>query len=113
VSRARGRREELAVVLERYYRDCGWPVIRAEDGTVRARGIGGVTWIGLPVVADELLDPAFQERLQALSDERMPSGERCPLELLPSADCAAALRALLDHLRLSERGHVEVYELAA
>lgn len=106
-------REELAATLERYYRSCGFPVERYEDGSLRARGIGGVTWIGLPVVPDDLGDSAFGERLLALANERMPAGERCPLELLPAEECADDLRALLVDLRLERRGHVEVYSLAA
>lgn len=106
-------RERLTTLIESYYRSAGWTVARADDGTVRARGLGGVTWIGLPVVASDLADSAFPDRLRALGDERMPTGERCPLEVLPDEDCAAELRALLDELRLSERGHVEVYALAA
>ncbi len=58
-------------------------------------------------------DPAFEVRLLMLSDERMPRGELCPLELLPDESCASELRAVLDRLRLRERGHVEVYSLAA
>lgn len=106
-------RERLTTLMEDYYRGCGWPVSRAQDGTVRARGIGGVTWIGLPVVAGDLADPAFPDLLRALGNERMQSGELCPLELLPDEACAAGLRTLLDELRLGERGHVEVYALAA
>ena len=45
--------------------------------------------------------------------QRMPQGALCPLELLPAEDCADELRAVLARLRLSERGHVEVYSLAA
>ena len=106
-------REELTGLLERYYRGCGWPVERVADGTVRARGIGGITWIGVPVVASDLDDPDFAERLRVLSEERMPGGERCPLELLPAEDCGERLRGLLDRLRLAQRGHVEVYAIAA
>lgn len=106
-------RDRLADLLASYYRGCGWSVTRADDGTVRARGLGGVTWIGLPVVGDDLADPGFAEALRALSEERMPTGELCPLELLPDAGCADELRGLLDELRLSDRGHVEVYALAA
>jgi hypothetical protein len=108
-----GARQQLAGLLEEYYRGCGWSVTRAEDGTVRARGLGGVTWIGLPVVGDDLADPAFSEALRTLSEERMPTGELCPLELLPDAGCADELRGLLAELRLSDRGHVGVYSLAA
>lgn len=106
-------RADLVAHLEAYYRRCGWKVERAEDGTVRAAGLGGVTWIGLPVVGDDLADPGFGQRLLALADERMPAGQLCPLELLPAQDCAAELRGLLDELRLGDRGHVEVYSLAA
>lgn len=108
-----GRREELTTVLEGYYRGCGFPVERQEDGSLRARGIGGVTWIGLPVLADDLGDESFSRRLLGLAEERMPRGERCPLELLPDEGCADDLRALLAELRLDGRGHVEVYSLAA
>ncbi len=106
-------RVRLAEVLERYYRGCGFAVERHDDGSVRARGVGGVTWIGLPVIADDLADEAFASRLLDLSEERMPQGERCPLELLPAEECADELRALLAELRLERRGHVEIYSLAA
>jgi hypothetical protein len=106
-------RLRLANLIEAYYRGCGWPVERHHDGTVRAKGIGGVTWIGLPVVAPDLDDPAFPGTLRALGDERMPTGELCPLELLPDEACADGLRALLADLRLADRGHVEVYSVAA
>lgn len=107
------RRQELGELLERHYRSYGWSVERADDGTVRAAGLGGVTWIGLPVVADDVADPGFEARLLILSDERMAGGELCPLELLPDDDCADDVRAALDRLSLRERGHVEVYSLAA
>jgi hypothetical protein len=106
-------REELAERLEAHYRSSGWQVESAPDGTVRARGWGGVIWIGLPVALADLDDPAFDERVLALSSERMPTGELCPLELLPSPDCAERLEAALDRLGLGERGHVEVYAVAA
>jgi len=106
-------RQQLTAALERYYKSCGFPVDVHEDGSVRARGIGGVTWIGLAVLPDDLVDSSFGDRLLALADERMPAGERCPLELLPAEECADDLRALLAELRLERRGHVEVYSLAA
>lgn len=109
-----GRRQELRTLLESYYRSCGWRVEHAGDGTVRAAGIGGVTWIGLPVVKADLETPDFEERLVSLSEERMPhGGERCPLELLPDEECADEVKSLLDRLRLRERGHVEIYSVAA
>ena len=104
---------QLRDALESYYRGCGWTVERAADGTVRASGIGGVTWIGLPVVAADLDEEGFGERLLELADQRMPQGALCPLELLPAEDCADDLRVMLTRLRLSQRGHVEVYSLAA
>lgn len=106
-------RERLTTLLERHYRGSGWSVERVDDGTVRARGLGGVTWIGLPVVAADLRQPEFPDRLRALADERMPTGELCPLELLPDGPCAPDLRALLNDLRLADRGHVDVYAVAA
>lgn len=106
-------RDALFDALESHYRASGWTVERAADGTVRARGWGGVTWIGLPVTARDLDDPAFEGRLRKLGAERMPTGELCPLELLPDSGCDERLRALLGRLRLAERGHVEVYALAA
>jgi hypothetical protein len=106
-------RADLLTHLEAYYRDCGWKVERADDGTVRASGLGGVTWIGLPVTSADLADPSFAGRLAELAEERMPTGELCPLELLPSPDCSDELRQVLVDLRLGGRGHVEVYSLAA
>lgn len=105
--------EQLAAKLEAHYRASGWQVERASDGTVRAHGWGGVTWIGLPVTANDLDDPEFLRHLLALSSERMPTGELCPLELLPSSDCAERLRHVLESIGLDERGHVEVYAVAA
>ncbi len=66
------RKQELLAALEGVYRGSGWKVTPAEDGTLRATGPGGVTWIGLAVVAEDLAD-----------------------------------------LRLADRGHVEVYSVAA
>lgn len=107
-----GRRQELSNELERYYRACGWPVERAVDGTIRAVGTGGVTWIGMAVVADDLSSDEFPARLLELSNVRMgDDGARCPFELLPDAECADELYSLVHHLRLTER--VSVYSLAA
>ena len=105
------RRQELLGELERYYRSCGWKVERAEDGTLRAAGVGGVTWIGMAVVESDLADDSFPERLRELSDVRESDGARCPFELLPEPGCAGEVRSLLDRLRLSER--VVVYSVAA
>ncbi len=106
------RRQQLLDVLERYYRSCGWRAERGDDGTVRAAGPGGVTWIGMAVVPEDLGTEEFERRLLALSDERMPQGALCPLELLPAEECNHELRATLARLRLAERGHVAVYSLA-
>lgn len=105
------RRQELLDELARYYESCGWRVERAADGTVRAAGTGGVTWIGLAVVPEDLRADGFGERLLELCEQRMPAGERCPFELLPDESCADELRDVLAGLRLSER--VSVYSLAA
>ena len=72
-----------------------------------------MTWIGLPVVPEDLAEDTFEARLLELADVRMPGGELCPFELLPAEECADELRSLLDRLHLRERGHVEVYSLAA
>lgn len=108
------KRQELAAQLEAYYRSCGWKVRRAEDGTVRAEGPGSVTWIGLPVVAEDLADEGFDARLRELSEQRMlRGGELCPFELLPAPECTDELNATLGRLRLKARGNVAVYSLAA
>jgi hypothetical protein len=104
-------RDRLADLLAAYYEGSGFRVERRADGRVLGHGFGGVTWIGLPVVPSDLEDPAFPDRLRALSEERMPTGERCPLELLPDEPCADDLRALLGELHLAERRHVEVYSV--
>jgi hypothetical protein len=104
-------REDLLGHLEAYYRSCGWSIERARDGSVRASGAGGVTWVGLVVMPEDIGGEGFALRLRELSGERMPGGgERCPLELLPAAECAEELRALLAELGLSEL--VSVYSLA-
>lgn len=105
-------RQQLAAVIEKHYRSNGWKVERRDDGTVRAAGLGGVTWIGLPVVTADLDDEQFEHRLLTLGEERTAEGKRCPLELLPADDCTEGLRSLLRRLRLDERGHVEVYSTA-
>lgn len=105
------KRQELLGHLDAYYRSCGWPVERAEDGTVRATGAGAVIWIGVAVVPEDLSDTTFGSRLEELSRRHMPSGERCPLELLPAEECAAEVRALLVDLGLADL--VSVYSLAA
>jgi hypothetical protein len=107
------RKQELQDHLETYYRECGWKVQRADDGTIRAVGLGGVTWIGLAVTADDMTNDGFEAQLADLAEQRMPGGELCPFELLPDEDCAAELREVLGRLRLAERGHVEIYSLAA
>ena len=106
-------RQDLLEQLKRYYASCGWKVESSPDGTVRAAGPGGVTWIGLAVVPDDLAADDFEQRLFELSEQRMPAGQLCPFELLPAEECADELRATLDRLRLSERGHVALYSVAA
>ena len=102
-------RDELRGLLERHYRSHGWRVTRCDDGTVRASGLGDVTWIGVPVVSSDLSDKEFPARLVALGEERTADGRRCPLEILPGPKCSDDLHELLHSLQLDERGHVEVY----
>lgn len=105
------RREELTCELENHYRGRGWKVRRGSDGTVRAAGPGAVTWIGLPVVGEDL-EGGLGNRLQALARTRMDGvGARCPLEVLPDEGCAGEVRMLLARLRLDEV--VSVYSLVA
>ncbi|MEX0674098.1 MAG: hypothetical protein WD067_04940 [Gaiellaceae bacterium] len=105
------RRQELQAKLVDYYRSCGFKPRVAEDGTVRAAGLGGVTWIGLPILAEDL--GGLPQRLHELSAERMPTGQLCPLELLPEAGCEDEVRAVLRETRIADRRYVEVYSLAA
>jgi len=105
-------RNELIAALEEYYRSCGLRPERAPDGTVRARGFGGVTWIGLPVAAEDVDDAGFEARLVELGAQRMPTGELCPLELLPAPDCAERLYAILERVGLGEHGNVQLYTAA-
>jgi len=109
------RREELLGVVEGIYRRgsvWGEPS-RAEDGTVRVSDGGGVTWIAMAVLPEDVADDGFRNRLVELSQEHMPppDGRRCVLELLPSAECSNDVQVLLRELRLDER--VSVYSLAA
>lgn len=109
------RREELLDVLEGIYRggDVWGEPSRADDGTLRVPDSGGVTWIAMAVVPEDLDDDGLRDRLVALSGEHMPSpdGRRCVLELLPAKECESDVQALLRELRLDER--VSVYSLAA
>jgi hypothetical protein len=105
------RRQELQAKLVEYYRGCGFKPSVAEDGTVRAAGLGGVTWIGLAILPEDLA--RLPGRLQELSEERMPAGQLCPLELLPDASCEEDVREVLRQTRIGDRRYVEVYSLAA
>lgn len=105
------RRQELQTKLVEYYRGCGFKPAVADDGTVRAAGLGGVTWIGVPIVAEDL--EGLPARLLELSEERMPAGQLCPLELLPDAVCEDEVREVLRQTRIADRRYVEIYSLAA
>lgn len=107
-------REQLLKALETHYRESGWRVRRQDDSTVFADGPGGVTWIGTAVVPEDLRREDIEERLRALAEKRMEgSGELCPFELLPSADCQDELRELLSRIGISERSNVAIYSFAA
>lgn len=106
-------REELVQALEEVYRRGSvWrEPFRADDGTVRVTDSGGVTWIALAVVPEDLAGERFRERLLELTAQRMPDGRRCVVELLPAEECAEDVRALLRELRLEDV--VGVYARAA
>lgn len=107
-------RRELIEKLEAHYRQSGWTVKRAADGTLYADGPGGVTWIGAAIVSTDLEDEDTGERLRQMAEQRMEGGgELCPLELLPSPDCAEELKALLARIGIAERSNVGVYSLAS
>jgi hypothetical protein len=107
-------RDELLNRLEAHYRESGWPVRARDDSTIRATGPGGVTWIGMAIVAEDLSASDIDDRLLALSDERMHGGRVvCPFELLPAPECADELRDRLRDLHVADRGHVTVYSAAA
>lgn len=107
-------RDDLIARLERHYRSQGWSSEHVEDGTLRANGPGGVTWIGATVLDDDLSSERLPAKLVELSEQRMPDGgELCPLDLLAPPECESELRSLLDRIGLSRRPHVSVYSLAA
>lgn len=107
-------RDELTTRLADHYRGQGWVTRTEADGTILATGPGGVTWIGAAVTVGDIHSGVLEARLPELADRRMPNGgELCPLELLPAADCHAALEGLLDRLGLAQRRHVAVYSMAS
>jgi len=107
-------RRKLIETLEAHYRDSGWTVKRAADGTLYANGPGGVTWIGAAIVPADLEDVTTAERLLRMSEQRMEKGgELCPLGLLPSPDCADDLKALLGRIGIADRSNVDIYSLAS
>lgn len=106
-------RDALLSQLERHYREQGWRVGCDGDGVLVATGPGGVSWHGMAVVADDLVDDAIGPRLVDLTQRRMPvTGELFPVDLLPDPACADDLEALLERLPIRRR-HVSVYALVA
>ena len=105
------RRQELQAKLVEHYRRCGFDVEVAGDGTVRAVGLGGVSWIGLVIVREDL--DGLAEHLVELSRERMATGQLCALELLPDGDCEQDVREVLGRTRIRDWRYVEIYSLAA
>ena len=107
-------REQLVEVLRARYKRNGWTVTEAADGALHATGLGGVTWIGQVLTADDLRDQAIEERILEMAWRRMPAGgELCPLDLLPDPSCEAEVHELLDRIGLGDRPHVTVYARAA
>lgn len=108
------RREELTQALERLYRNGGmWGTPRREpDGTVRVEDVGGVTWIGIAVLPEDVHDEGFRSRLLQISGKTMPDSHwRCPVELMPDPACQHELERVLRELRLEDA--VDVYQTAA
>lgn len=108
------RREELLGIVEEIYRGgsvWGEPS-RADDGTVRVSDGGGVTWIAMAIVPEDIAS-GLTDRILQLSSERMPEpdGRPCVLELVPAQECALDVAEMLRELRLDQR--VGVYSLAA
>lgn len=109
-----GRREELLQALERVYASGSvWGTPRREpDGTVRVEDVGGVTWIGIAVLAEDVHDRSFQARLGDYAGRTMPGTHwRCPVELMPEPSCQHELERVLRELRLEDA--VDVYQTAA
>lgn len=108
------RREQLLQTLERHYRAGSlWrEPRRADDGTVRVEDCGGVTWIGVAVVSEDVEDDAFHRQLRELAGQYMPETHwRCPVELMPEPDCQHDVERLLRALRLEDA--IDVYQTAA
>jgi hypothetical protein len=105
------RREQLQAKLVEHYRCCGFEVGVATDGTVRAIGLGGVEWIGLVIVHEDV--DSLADRLVELSRERMPTGQLCAVELLPDAECEQDVRDVLLRTGIRDWRYVEIYSLAA
>lgn len=107
-------RSALLVLLERQYRQSGWSFRRGDDHVIRATGPGGVTWLGMAILADDLADAGLVERITDLAEQRMPrGGELCVLDLLPSAECHDELECLLDRAGLGARSNISLYALPA
>lgn len=101
-------------MLERHYREGSlWREPRREaDGTIRVEDYGGVTWIGVAVVPEDIRDDGFHRRLRELAGQRMPGSHwRCPVELMPDPSCQLEVERLLRELRLEDA--VDVYQTAA
>jgi hypothetical protein len=108
------RRAQLIETLEEHYRrGTLWGEPRREpDGTVRVEDFGGVTWIGVAVLPEDLERDDFRARLAELAEARMTGTHwRCPIELMPDPSCVGDLERLLRDLRLEDR--IDVYQTAA
>lgn len=103
-------REQLTDRLRRRYKGMGFKPADAEPPLLKAVGLHGVHWIGRAVVAEDLDREEFEDELVRLADHRMDvDGERCPLDLVPAADCRERLRELLVKHHLDQRAHISVF----
>lgn len=106
-----GTRDAAHEALVANYERLGWKQVEpiGDDSVVAVAGPGGVTFHGRAVGLDDIANPEFAATLKRLSATRMPTGQLCPLDLMPSGDAAAALRSLLREMHIDRLGHVSIY----
>ncbi len=95
------------------YERRGWRQVEpvGDDGVVSVAGPGGVTFHGRAVIGEEIPTPEFAGLLKRLAATRMPTGQLCPLDLMPEPEAGDELRRLLRDLHLDRLGHISVYSL--
>lgn len=95
------------------YERLGWPQVEpiGDDGVVAVAGPGGVTFHGRAVRPVDIDDPEFKALVKRLAATRMPTGQLCPLDLMPEPAARERLKELLGELHLEREGHISVYSL--